>query len=111
MSVVGLKIEVFQKRSDDLLKYLCVCKKRMKGLWGSLCKEGIACGSKRVVEAKERSSMQDKKIRYTGRKGSLMRFVANDGFEVSSTRTNTKSALEGTSTVQGLFIRRRGGRV
>jgi hypothetical protein len=51
--------------------------------------------------------MQDKKIRYTGRKGSLMRFVVNDGFEVSSTRTNRRSALEGISTVQGLFVRRR----
>jgi hypothetical protein len=39
-----------------------------------------------------------------------MRFVVNNGFDVSSTRTNTKSALEGISTVQGLFIRRRGGR-
>jgi hypothetical protein len=78
-----------------------------EGTLGPLGKEGIVCGRRPGLKAKEGSSMQDKKIRYTGRKGSLMRFVANDGFEVSSTRTDRRSALEGISTVQGLFGRRR----
>jgi hypothetical protein len=46
------------------------------------------------VEQRRDQSMQDKKIRYKGRKGSLMRFAVNGGLDVSSTRTNTKSALE-----------------
>jgi TnpA family transposase len=78
-----------------------------EGSLGPFGKEGIVCGRELGLKAKEGSSMQDKKIRYTGRKGSLMRFVVNDGFEVSSTRTNRRSALESISTVQGLFVRRR----